>query len=72
MNQFMVQLGVGNDGLVAELINTSIPQTFVNKVINNKLGKDDKDKRVNLKCHPKDDFYMQNKTRGICKLLLSV
>ena len=27
----------------------SIPQTFVNNVIDNKQGQDDKDKRVNLK-----------------------
>ena len=32
------------------LTNTSILQTFVNKVIDNKLGEDDKDKRVNSKC----------------------
>ena len=30
-------------------ISMSIPQTFYN-VIDNKLGKDDKNKRVNLKC----------------------
>ena len=31
-------------------MNTSIPQTFVNEVIDSKLGKDDVDKRVNSKC----------------------
>ena len=35
--------------IVAGSINTSIPQTFVNNVIDNKLGKDDKDKWVNSK-----------------------
>ena len=35
---------------VAGLINMSIPQTFVSKVIDNKLVKDDKEKRISLKC----------------------
>ena len=37
----------------------SIPQTFINNKIDNKLDKDDKDKRVNLKCQ---DFYEVNHT----------
>ena len=36
--------------LVVGSINTSIPQTSVNKVTDNKLGKDDKDKRFSSKC----------------------
>ena len=35
----------------AASINTLILQTFVNRVINNKLGKDDKDMRINSKCN---------------------
>ena len=35
---------------VAGSINALIPQTFVHKVIDNKLEKDDKDKRVNSTC----------------------
>ena len=31
------------------LINTSIPQTFINNVIDNELAKDDLNKRVSLK-----------------------
>ena len=34
---------------VAGLINTSIPQTFKKRVIDDKLGKNDKNKRVNSK-----------------------
>ena len=39
-----------SDEIVAGLMNTSMLQTLVNKVINSKLGKDDKDKRFSLKC----------------------
>ena len=37
----------------------SITQTFMNNVIDNKLGKDDKEKVVNLKCQV---FIMANRT----------
>ena len=36
--------------LVVKWINVLIPQAFVNKMIDNKLGQDDKDKQFSLKC----------------------
>ena len=41
------------------------PKTFINKVIDNKLGKDDKDKRVNLKCQAFIWWIIYKKLAGL-------